>query len=594
MENFRLSENGDVNVVIKQEPIDDDGFNITQCIKDEPLGAGYKSENGLDISKKHETTVVTTTVHTYRQETITSIKNGENTIIKEEYDVHSEEGEHFSREDLQTNQIAIKLETEEMKDHLNPNEIEFKVEDKEEGDEDTIFAKEEYDDLDGFDAVEQKQDHEELNDHQIDDDNTVLSDDTNDINNANVQQTVKKHFECQFCKKSFTRKYRLDKHLIIHNPNLFQCEVCEEFLKTSSQLKNHMLMMHPKSNRKCFKCQYCYKLFKIKQNWKEHETIHTGKPHKCDICEKTFARKQNLKRHEAVAHTKDKATSTSKKGNVDNIAQSFTRKYRLDKHLIIHNPNLFQCEVCEEFLKTSSQLKNHMLMIHPKINRKCFKCQYCYKLFKIKQNWKEHETIHTGKPHKCDICEKTFNRKQNLKRHEAVAHTRDKATSTSKKGNVDNIAQSQPYDGNDNVCLNTNKDIGGLLDVKEESSPVKDKSLICCGITFSSTKTLEVHKRLHSMHKNKTKNTSLKCQYCEMTFAEMNLLKDHERKHTGEKPFKCQFCETYFRTRKNRCDHEKNRCYIGKPFKCGLCGKGYATLPLLKAHEEYMHIKEKQ
>ncbi|CAH1790698.1 unnamed protein product [Owenia fusiformis] len=491
MENFRLSENGDINVVIKQEPIDDDGFNITQCIKDEPLAAENKSENGLDISKKHDNTVVTTAAHTYRQETITSIKNDENTIIKEEYDVHSEEGEHFSREDLQTNQFAIKLETEEMNDHWDPNEIEFKVEDEVEGDEDTIYAKEEYDDLDGVDAVAQKQ-QDKLSDQQINTDcdkNNMMLNDSNAPDKVKPQ--VKKPHKCQDCDKSYVHKSALIRHSIKQNHNSYQCDVCEDFFKSFTDYKQHMIK-HRKDDKKYFKCQYCDKQFIRKHNHKVHEGLHTGTSYKSK-------------------HSRENVNITNNDENVKSADGSVYANLERNK--------------VEE-------------------NEKC-------------------GITNCGE--KVDINIKVEN------------------------GNLE-CAEPQRENYGTDVNLDKSKDDknDSLLNEKTERVSGDESSLHCCGIKFSSTKTLEVHKYLHHP------KPQMKCNFCEKTFIHRNKLTSHERKHTSEKPFKCQFCDKYFKSPGSRSDHERNRCQFGKPFKCGLCGIGYAFLPLLKAHEQHKHMKDKQ
>ncbi|CAH1790699.1 unnamed protein product [Owenia fusiformis] len=274
-----------------------------------------------------------------------------------------------------------------------------------------------------------------------------------------------------------------------------------------------------------------------------------------------------------------------------NCDKSYTSKGGLNEHLLIlHNPYSYQCGVCKELFRNSKELEQHMIK-HSKDEKKYFKCQYCDRLFRTKRSCKEHETIHTGKPHKCDICEKTYVTKQSLKRHEKI-HIREKSNSTIENGNVENINDQSTRSQSENSLTEDCLLDANEVDIKEESTSVNEKSLSCCGIKFSSFTTLEAHERLHK--KITKRNHSLKCQYCEMTFTEMHLLKDHERKHTGEKPYKCQFCDSYFRTSGNRYGHEKNRCHIGKPFKCTICGKGYTDHALLKAHGQLMHMKEKQ
>ena len=45
------------------------------------------------------------------------------------------------------------------------------------------------------------------------------------------------------------------------------------------------------------------------------------------------------------------------------------------------------------------------------------------------------------------------------------------------------------------------------------------------------------------------------CRYCEKRFARQLHLDDHERIHTGEKPYFCHFCKQGFRQKTNLKTH---------------------------------------
>lgn len=75
-----------------------------------------------------------------------------------------------------------------------------------------------------------------------------------------------------------------------------------------------------------------------------------------------------------------------------------------------------------------------------------------------------------------------------------------------------------------------------------------------------------------------------------MKFTASGTLKNHRRRHTGEKPYQCSHCEKAFAQRQDLVSHI--RCHTGeRPFVCSTCGQAFRKANALKAHIK-MHEKD--
>ena len=102
---------------------------------------------------------------------------------------------------------------------------------------------------------------------------------------------------------------------------------------------------------------------------------------------------------------------------------------------------------------------------------------------------------------------------------------------------------------------------------------------------FSYSSARKQHERTHTGMKSHT------CKYCEKNFNKLSHCKQHERTHTGEKPYSCKHCKKSFSHLSNCKEHE--RTHTGeKPYTCKHCKKSFCQLSHCTQHE-WTHTGEK-
>ncbi|WAR18139.1 ZN282-like protein [Mya arenaria] len=83
------------------------------------------------------------------------------------------------------------------------------------------------------------------------------------------------------------------------------------------------------------------------------------------------------------------------------------------------------------------------------------------------------------------------------------------------------------------------------------------------------------------------KSMQYECKFCGKRLVTPSRLIEHERTHTGEKPFKCQICGKAFSRKRVMVGHIYTCHYniCGRSFKpCAICGKIFASKNKLARH----------
>ncbi|XP_001991617.2 zinc finger protein 510 [Drosophila grimshawi] len=87
---------------------------------------------------------------------------------------------------------------------------------------------------------------------------------------------------------------------------------------------------------------------------------------------------------------------------------------------------------------------------------------------------------------------------------------------------------------------------------------------------------------------SKSKNC---CSYCGQKFARRQWLEEHQRIHTGERPFQCELCNARFAQRSNWRTHMLTTHQNKANFKCNQCDRQFKRRRLLDNHIKSRHTK---
>ena len=428
--------------------------------------------------------------------------------------------------------------------------------------------------------------------------------------------------KCQWCNKRFGgMSGGMDNHRKkVHFWGVFRCPMLECQIKVNfaQELIDHMLLEQHMAdpNVNCPRCTNKYPIAEIVSHYQVCVTGDT-KVKQCRNCKKRFPKEEFLL-HQKICvgepETKkefpvENANFKLSKASTDTKPQARLNSDSNEVEIQDKEPssNRVQCPVCGIVLSKGKAISDHKKREH--LMGKWY-CPKCPKLENYAQDLLKHmvEQQHDTDPFvKCPECSEKFPMEVIETHYKECLRMKSEAA-----GNVIRVCEhcgkslkAKQY--NSHLRIHRTQELKLLRTTNDDLWHYCDK----CGKRFASKQGMANHVRIEH---DGEKEPPAKCPICLLEFKDGRTMRRHkviehdkkfQCKHCGhccgnrndlvihltkheEPKFQCSYCEKKMKTKQKLTEHE--RLHTGeKPFPCPMCSAAFASKSSLNQHRRGVH-----
>ncbi|XP_051157083.1 zinc finger protein 160-like [Leptopilina boulardi] len=459
----------------------------------------------------------------------------------------------------------------------------------------------------------------------------------------NMENVVRQcPFQCSPCKfycnteDTFLLHWRSSLHLSIISKidGSFKCAPCAFWCDENSSMESHLLsschrdlisMMNGSiptviSRQRSLMCITCEQSFRYNielcQHAKStgHEVNYTAsdeyqKRIGCQLCDVVFRSLVALQRHQLTFH-KSESNKNPELDLVPYYCSFCSLSFKTTEDAIMHrrtlahkeivkstkadNPSVSrECLNCNKHLSSLSELRTHLLEVHPEL---CFRCPKCAKIFALSQDVSRHTKEGECNPReipnilndtvewKCNICPFATDLQSEFMFHEAL-HAGPVEPKIGEAGSSKTCVNYR--------CTLCKKCYSKATLRNHIRGHTGERPFPCskCSHSFSRRNDLNIHRktcRQISQNDKSNRQRNFSCAECSSAFFTKHALRQHMMRHNG-KQYKCGLpgCITSLRTEAELKNHQLR--VHGSPeqiYQCSYCSYTAKLRWQLARHEK--------